>query len=103
MPGLTGTNGQPISSPCRRRCAPLVPKIVADPPDIACSLKAEPRNINGVVLISFPLACARESRSAAMSMPRGSPLSTAELVEAATGDPLGAAAFERHLRLRYLG
>jgi carboxypeptidase Taq len=34
---------------------------------------------------------------------RGSLLSTAELVEAATGAPLGTAAFERHLRLRYLG
>jgi carboxypeptidase Taq len=34
---------------------------------------------------------------------RGSLLSTAELVEAATGSPLGTAAFERHLRARYLG
>lgn len=34
---------------------------------------------------------------------KGSLLSTAELVEAATGAPLGAAAFERHLRQRYLG
>ncbi|HEY1259471.1 MAG TPA: carboxypeptidase M32 [Stellaceae bacterium] len=33
---------------------------------------------------------------------RGSLLSTAELVEAATGQPLGAASFERHLRARYL-
>lgn len=33
---------------------------------------------------------------------RGSLLSTAELVEAATGAPLGTAAFERHLRERYL-
>lgn len=30
-------------------------------------------------------------------------MSTAELVEAATGAPLGTAAFERHLRQRYLG
>jgi carboxypeptidase Taq len=34
---------------------------------------------------------------------RGSLLSTAELVQAATGAPLGTAAFERHLRQRYLG
>jgi carboxypeptidase Taq len=34
---------------------------------------------------------------------RGSLTSTAELVEAATGAPLGTAAFERHLRQRYLG
>ena len=34
---------------------------------------------------------------------RGSLLSTAELVESATGSPLGTAAFERHLRARYLG
>jgi carboxypeptidase Taq len=34
---------------------------------------------------------------------QGSLMSTAELVEAATGSPLGTAAFERHLRLRYLG
>ncbi len=34
---------------------------------------------------------------------QGSLLSTAELVENATGRPLGAAAFERHLRRRYLG
>ncbi len=34
---------------------------------------------------------------------QGSLLSTAELVEAATGSPLGTAAFERHLRARYLG
>jgi carboxypeptidase Taq len=33
---------------------------------------------------------------------KGSLLSTAELVEAATGAPLGTAAFERHLRERYL-
>jgi carboxypeptidase Taq len=33
----------------------------------------------------------------------GSLLSTAELVEAATGRPLGTASFERHLRNRYLG
>jgi carboxypeptidase Taq len=33
---------------------------------------------------------------------KGSLLSTADLVEAATGAPLGAAAFERHLRERYL-
>jgi carboxypeptidase Taq len=33
---------------------------------------------------------------------QGSLLSTAELVEAATGRPLGAASFERHLRDRYL-
>ena len=33
---------------------------------------------------------------------RGSLLSTAELVEAATGAPLGTTAFERHLRERYL-
>jgi carboxypeptidase Taq len=33
---------------------------------------------------------------------KGSLLSTAELVEATTGAPLGAAAFERHLRERYL-
>lgn len=32
----------------------------------------------------------------------GSLLSTAELVEAATGRPLGTASFERHLRARYL-
>src|SRR5205823_6388480 len=32
----------------------------------------------------------------------GSLLSTAELVETATGQPLGAASFERHLRDRYL-
>jgi carboxypeptidase Taq len=34
---------------------------------------------------------------------QGSLMSTAELVEAATGSPLGTAAFERHLRQRYLG
>jgi carboxypeptidase Taq len=34
---------------------------------------------------------------------QGSLLSTAELVESATGSPLGTAAFERHLRSRYLG
>ncbi len=34
---------------------------------------------------------------------QGSLLSTAELVERATGAPLGTAAFERHLRERYLG
>ena len=34
---------------------------------------------------------------------KGSLLSTAELVEAATGRPLGTASFERHLRHRYLG
>jgi len=34
---------------------------------------------------------------------KGSLLSTAELVEAATGAALGTAAFERHLRERYLG
>jgi carboxypeptidase Taq len=34
---------------------------------------------------------------------KGSLLSTAELVEAATGRPLGTASFERHLRSRYLG
>src|SRR5438132_1498482 len=34
---------------------------------------------------------------------KGSLLSTAELVEAATGRPLGTASFERHLRNRYLG
>ena len=34
---------------------------------------------------------------------KGSLLSTAELVEAATGMPLGTAAFEHHLRERYLG
>ncbi len=34
---------------------------------------------------------------------RGSLLSTAELVQSATGAPLGTAAFERHLRERYLG
>ena len=33
---------------------------------------------------------------------KGSLLSTAELVEGATGQPLGTAAFERHLRERYL-
>ena len=33
---------------------------------------------------------------------KGSLLSTAELVEQATGVPLGTAAFERHLRQRYL-
>lgn len=33
---------------------------------------------------------------------QGSLLSTAEVVEAATGEPLGTAAFERHLRARYL-
>jgi carboxypeptidase Taq len=33
---------------------------------------------------------------------KGSLLSTAELVESATGEPLGAASFERHLRARYL-
>ena len=33
---------------------------------------------------------------------KGSLLSTAELVEAATGRPLGTASFERHLRDRYL-
>jgi carboxypeptidase Taq len=34
---------------------------------------------------------------------KGSLLSTAELVESATGEPLGTASFERHLRRRYLG
>ena len=34
---------------------------------------------------------------------QGSLLSTAELVENATGSPLGTGAFERHLRRRYLG
>jgi carboxypeptidase Taq len=34
---------------------------------------------------------------------QGSLMSTAELVEAATGAPVGTAAFERHLRQRYLG
>jgi carboxypeptidase Taq len=34
---------------------------------------------------------------------KGSLLSTAELVEAATGRPLATASFERHLRNRYLG
>ena len=34
---------------------------------------------------------------------KGSLLSTAELVESATGQPLGTASFERHLRARYLG
>ena len=34
---------------------------------------------------------------------KGSLMSTAALVEAATGSPLGTAAFERHLRARYLG
>ena len=34
---------------------------------------------------------------------KGSLLSTAELVESATGRPLGTASFERHLRDRYLG
>jgi carboxypeptidase Taq len=34
---------------------------------------------------------------------QGSLLSTEELVEAATGRPLGTASFERHLRNRYLG
>ncbi len=34
---------------------------------------------------------------------KGSLLSTGELVESATGAPLGTAAFERHLRQRYLG
>ncbi len=34
---------------------------------------------------------------------QGSLLSTAELIESATGAPLGTAAFERHLRERYLG
>jgi len=34
---------------------------------------------------------------------KGSLLSTAELVEEATGRPLGTASFERHLRNRYLG
>ena len=33
---------------------------------------------------------------------KGSLLSTAELVESATGAPLGTASFERHLRRRYL-
>jgi carboxypeptidase Taq len=33
---------------------------------------------------------------------KGSLLSTAALIEAATGAPLGTAAFERHLRERYL-
>ncbi|MGA7259628.1 MAG: hypothetical protein WBX30_01815 [Stellaceae bacterium] len=33
---------------------------------------------------------------------KGSLLSTAELVETATGRPLGTASFERHLRDRYL-
>ncbi len=34
---------------------------------------------------------------------KGSLLSTAELVESATGRPLGTASFERHLHDRYLG
>jgi len=34
---------------------------------------------------------------------KGSLLSTEELVEGATGRPLGTASFERHLRSRYLG
>ena len=34
---------------------------------------------------------------------KGSLLPTAQLVETATGEPLGTAAFERHLRNRYLG
>jgi carboxypeptidase Taq len=34
---------------------------------------------------------------------KGSLLSSAELVESATGQPLGTASFERHLRERYLG
>jgi carboxypeptidase Taq len=34
---------------------------------------------------------------------KGSLLSTADLVQEATGQPLGVAAFERHLRERYLG
>jgi carboxypeptidase Taq len=34
---------------------------------------------------------------------KGSLLSTAELVESATGRPLGTSSFERHLRNRYLG
>jgi carboxypeptidase Taq len=34
---------------------------------------------------------------------QGSLMSTAELVERATGAPLGTAAFEAHLRQRYLG
>jgi len=34
---------------------------------------------------------------------KGSLLSTAQLVETATGRPLGTANFERHLRDRYLG
>ena len=34
---------------------------------------------------------------------KGSLLSTAKLVEAATGRPLATASFERHLRNRYLG
>lgn len=34
---------------------------------------------------------------------KGSLLSTGELVQSATGTPLGTAAFERHLRERYLG
>ena len=34
---------------------------------------------------------------------KGSLVSSAELVEAASGSPLGTAAFERHLRARYLG
>jgi carboxypeptidase Taq len=34
---------------------------------------------------------------------QGSLLSTAELVESATGHPLGTASFERHLHSRYLG
>jgi carboxypeptidase Taq len=33
---------------------------------------------------------------------KGSLLSTAELVERATGRPLGTESFERHLRARYL-
>jgi carboxypeptidase Taq len=33
---------------------------------------------------------------------KGSLLATAELVESATGEPLGTASFERHLRRRYL-
>ena len=34
---------------------------------------------------------------------KGSLFSTEELVESATGRPLGTASFERHLRDRYLG
>ncbi|MBV9583859.1 MAG: carboxypeptidase M32, partial [Alphaproteobacteria bacterium] len=34
---------------------------------------------------------------------KGSLLSTTDLVQEATGQPLGAAGFERHLRERYLG